>query len=75
MQDGGMSAIQSGDEVVSAAEHKALLKKVKQPKQLLGRKNPWSLKLLKGLVANNKLACFLPDLLSRIHFEGNASAE
>lgn len=27
MQDGGMSAIQSGDEVVSAAEHKAYQKK------------------------------------------------
>src|SRR5690554_4537809 len=38
MQDGGMSAIQAGDEVVSAAEHKALQKKVKQLEQLLGRK-------------------------------------
>ena len=38
MQDGGMSAIQSGDEVVSSAEHKALQKKVKQLEQLLGRK-------------------------------------
>ncbi|RAJ94850.1 hypothetical protein B0I24_1131 [Aliidiomarina maris] len=38
MQDGGMSAIQSGDEVVSAADHKALQKKVKQLEQLLGRK-------------------------------------
>lgn len=31
MQDGGMSAIQSGDDVVSATEHKSLQKKVKQP--------------------------------------------
>src|SRR5690554_5476516 len=38
MQDGGMSAIQAGDEVVSAAEHKALQKKMKQLEQLLGRK-------------------------------------
>jgi len=38
MQDGGMSAIQASDEVVSAAEHKALQKKVKQLEQLLGRK-------------------------------------
>nr|WP_272942924.1 transposase [Idiomarina xiamenensis] len=38
MQDGDMYAIQAGDEVVSAAEHKALQKKVKQLEQLLGRK-------------------------------------
>jgi len=38
MQDGGMSAIQAGDEVVSAAEHKARQKRVKQLEQLLGRK-------------------------------------
>ena len=38
MQDGGMSAIQAGDEVVSVAEHKALQKKVKQLEQLIGRK-------------------------------------
>ncbi|EKE77201.1 Transposase IS3/IS911, partial [Idiomarina xiamenensis 10-D-4] len=38
MQDGDMSAIQAGNEVVSAAEHKTLQKKVKQHEQLLGRK-------------------------------------
>ncbi|MBD1228222.1 transposase [Xenorhabdus griffiniae] len=38
MQEGGMSAIQSRDEVVSVAEYKALQKKAKQLEQLLGRK-------------------------------------
>lgn len=38
MQVGGMSAIQSRDEVVSVAEYKALQKKAKQLEQLLGRK-------------------------------------
>lgn len=33
-----MSAIQSCDEVVSVAEHKALQKKIKQLEQLFGRK-------------------------------------
>lgn len=38
MKDGGMSAIESGDEVVSAAELKALNKKVRELERMLGRK-------------------------------------
>lgn len=38
MKDGGMSAIESGDEVVSASEVKALNKKVRELERMLGRK-------------------------------------
>lgn len=38
MKDGGMSAIESGDEVVSAAELKALNKRVRELERMLGRK-------------------------------------
>lgn len=38
MKDGGMSAIESGDEVVSASEAKGLNKKVRGPELMLGRK-------------------------------------
>ena len=38
MKDGGMSAIESGDEVVSASEMKALNKKVRELERMLGRK-------------------------------------
>lgn len=38
MKDGGMSAIESGDEVVSASELKALNKKVREMERMLGRK-------------------------------------
>ena len=38
MNDGGYSAIESGDEVVSASEVKALNKKVRELERMLGRK-------------------------------------
>jgi transposase len=37
-KDGGMSVIDSGDEVVSASELKALNKKVRELERMLGRK-------------------------------------
>lgn len=37
MKDGGMSAIESGDEVVNASELKALSKKVRELERMLGR--------------------------------------
>jgi len=38
MKDGGMAAIESGDEVVGAAELKALKKQVRELERMLGRK-------------------------------------
>ena len=38
MKDGGMSAIEAGDQVVSTAELKALNKKVRELERMLGRK-------------------------------------
>ena len=38
MQEGGIVAVQTNDQVVSASEYQALLKKVKQLEQMLGRK-------------------------------------
>lgn len=38
MQDGGVTAMEANDQVVSASDYNALLKKVKQLEQMLGRK-------------------------------------
>ena len=38
MQQGGIVAVQTNDQVVSASEYQALLKRVKQFEQMLGRK-------------------------------------
>ncbi|MHA3098241.1 transposase [Acinetobacter brisouii] len=38
MQDGGVTAVEANDQVVSASDYNALLKKVKQLEQMLGRK-------------------------------------
>lgn len=38
MKDGGMSAIESGEEVVSASETKALNKRIRELERMLGRK-------------------------------------
>ena len=64
LMHGGMSAIQSGDEVVSAAEHKALQKKVKQLEQLLGRKTMESeiLKEALEIAQSKKLISRMPLL-------------
>ena len=38
MQDGGVTAVEANDQVVSASDYNVLLKKVKQLEQMLGRK-------------------------------------
>lgn len=38
MQDGGVTAVEANDQVVSVSDYNALLKKVKQLEQMLGRK-------------------------------------
>lgn len=38
MQDGGVTAVEANDQVVSSSDYNALLKKVKQLEQMLGRK-------------------------------------
>lgn len=38
MQDGGVTAVEANDQVVSASDYNALVKKVKQLEQMLGRK-------------------------------------
>ena len=38
MQDGGVTAVEANDQVVSVSDYNSLLKKVKQLEQMLGRK-------------------------------------
>lgn len=38
MQDGGITAVEANDQVVSVSDYNSLLKKVKQLEQMLGRK-------------------------------------
>ena len=38
MQDGGVTSVEANDQVVSVSDYNALLKKVKQLEQMLGRK-------------------------------------
>lgn len=38
MQDGGVTAVEANDQVVSVTDYNSLLKKVKQLEQMLGRK-------------------------------------
>ena len=38
MQDGGVTAVEANDQVVSVSDYNTLLKKVKQLEQMLGRK-------------------------------------
>ncbi|MEQ1248716.1 transposase, partial [Acinetobacter soli] len=38
MQDGGVTAVEANDQVISVSDYNALLKKVKQLEQMLGRK-------------------------------------
>ena len=38
MQDGGVTAVEANDQVVSVSDYNSLLKKIKQLEQMLGRK-------------------------------------